>query len=248
MKLGYSLALMASGLALGVNACDYPEFKFSKVVPDAGTSSGGQGGGLGGNGGSGAGGTGGGQPACSPVGKPGDCPPSTKCTVVDTVMGTADCVPYGSTPDFQACTSTEQCGAFSWCDEPTGVCRPVCTSAGECFTTFGLGIGTLCGPTVAGGSTVMGGLQVCTAHCNPQDNLPCVTGGTNPVTCAWRSSPSPGDWDCIVSGGAGEGAGCAESWDCQPGLTCGAYDHTCQPWCTTPGCCCTQCVVGVCGP
>jgi hypothetical protein len=242
MKLGTSLALLAGGLALVANACDYPEFSFREGA-GAVTSTGGnagQGGALGGSGGSGA--TGGAAPECTPIGSPGGCLEGNKCTVVDPTLGTPGCVPAGSTPDFQACAANAECGAYSWCDDPTGVCRPVCPDATTCTNVFGLGAGTTCAATEQGGQAVMGGLKVCTAHCNPNDSTPCRSVDTA-VTCSWRSTP--GDWDCMVSGGVGHGDGCTNGWDCSPQLAC-APNGTCQPWCDAPGCCCTQCIV-VCG-
>jgi hypothetical protein len=225
---------------------------YDDVAPSGGagnTASGGAGGALGGTGGTGAGttggtgGAGGAAPECALLGQQDSCGAGSKCTIVDAIVGTLGCVTAGTAPDFQACTSNEQCGVFSWCDQPTGVCRPICLDSTTCTDVFGLATGSTCAPTQQGGQAVMGGLKVCTAHCNPQDSQPCV-GSTVPVTCAWRSSP--GDWDCMVSGGGGDGDGCSEGWDCLPGLTCGAYDHTCQPWCDTPNGCCGSCVACVC--
>jgi hypothetical protein len=247
MKLATSLALLAGALALWANACDYPTFHF-RAGAGAGTttSSGGGPGGTGGSGASpgGSGGSGGVGPECTLLGQQDTCGAGRKCTVIDAILGTLGCVTAGTAPDFQACTSNEECGVFSWCDQPTGVCRPICLDSTTCTNVFGLGAGSTCAPTQQDGAAVMGGLKGCTAHCNPQDSQPCV-GGAVPVTCAWRSSP--GDWDCMVSGGGGDGDGCTEGWDCQPGLACGAYDHTCQPWCDAPDGCCTTCVACVCG-
>ena len=89
---------------------------------------------------------------------------------------------------------------------------------------------------------MLGGLKVCSAHCNPNDNTPCISGDPK-VTCAWRSARN--DWDCMVSGGANEGGGCSNGWDCSPGLACGP-NNTCQPWCTGPDTCCGPCVATYC--
>ena len=210
-----------------------------------GTTNSGTGGALGGSGGTGAGasgGTGGGGAACTQIGQQDTCTTGLKCTVVDPAAGTVGCASAGTTPDFQACTANEQCGVSAWCDEPTGVCRPICVDSTSCSDTFGLGQGSTCSPTQQGGQMVLGGLKVCTAHCNPENDAPCISGDVA-VTCAWRSTPN--DWDCMVSGGAGEGDGCTEGWDCSPGLTCGP-DGSCQPWCTGPDTCCGSCVVGFC--
>ena len=170
MRLGTSLALFAGGLTLAANACDYPEFSFRRAATDAGTTSSG-GGGQGGVAG-GTGGTGATAPECGPIGGPANCPPAEKCTIVDPIVGTAGCVPYGAISNFAVCTTNEQCGALSWCDQPTGVCRPVCVDAAQCLS-YALGLGTQCAPTLQDGQPVTGGLKVCTVYCNFQDNVPC---------------------------------------------------------------------------
>ena len=214
----------------------------------AGNTAGGAGGALGGHGGAGAtGGTagsagaGGALPECTHLGQQDTCGADRKCTIVDPNTGTLGCVASGSTPDFGACTSNEECATSSWCDDATGVCRPICQDAETCAQL--LGGGSVCAPTTQGGHPVVGNLQVCTAHCNPTTNVPCLGGPNVAVSCAWRSARN--DWDCVLSGGKADGEACTDGWECSPGLLC-APDHTCQPPCTAPLGCCGSCVLCVC--
>jgi len=255
MKLGYSLALFAGALAFVAGACEYPDFAFrTGAGATTTTSSGGSGGGgaaatagtdaggtsPGGTGGSG--GTAGAPPVCTPLGQQGGCPADQKCTILDAGAGTLGCGPAGETPDFQACASNDECGMTSWCDDATDVCRPVCQDSPSCALL--LGTGSVCAPTTQGGQPVTGGLQVCTAHCNPTSNGPCISPAEGvAVSCAWRSIRN--DWDCVVSVGKGDGDDCAEGWECSPGLQCSA-SNTCQPWCTAPLGCCNSCTLCVC--
>lgn len=178
-------------------------------------------------------------PACTALGTQDECEPGQKCTVVDPASGTLGCLPAGAAPDFAVCTSNQQCGVASWCDEPTGVCRPICPDVALCTGTYGLAVGTVCAPTQHGGQTVLGGLKLCSAHCHPATGVPCRQ-DAGPVTCAFDDLLA--DWDCMSSGGVEVDGDCAETRDCAAGLACG-LDAVCRPWCTDVNACCSSCKI-----
>jgi hypothetical protein len=171
-------------------------------------------------------------PACSPVGLQGDCGAGQKCTVVDAATGEAGCIAAGVTADYAACLSNANCGPGSWCDEPTGVCKPVCGDTEDCTNA---GFGT-CLQARLGGQLVQG-MMVCTAHCSPTALDPC---GAD-VNCVLSGAPN--DSDCYLSGGKDGLDVCTESRECAPGLVC-APDGYCVEWCPEAeiGQCCGLCL------
>src|SRR5512136_2115300 len=105
--------LVTSACALAAGACT--ELLGYDALPEPTTSP------VGGSGGGGTGGTG---------NATGGAGASTTSSTVGT--GTLGCVAVGATPDFALCLENTDCGPNSWCDEPTGVCRPVCHDQSDC--------------------------------------------------------------------------------------------------------------------
>lgn len=258
MKLGSCVALTAGAITLAFVACSYPEFVFDGG--GGGSAASGTGGGNGGGGltttgtgtptgttGTGTGtetGTGAGTPAgsalrCTHLGMQAECDTGQKCTIVNPANGTLGCINAGATPEFAACTSNEQCGAAAWCDEPSGVCKPICDDVATCRNTYGLAEGTVCSVTKQGGQTVLGGLKVCSAHCNPGNGVPCKQDG-GAVNCAFGVELQ--EWDCMSSGNVDTDGECSHTRDCRPWLACGP-DGVCRPWCSSVGDCCSSCKI-----
>jgi hypothetical protein len=262
MKLGYWLGILAGASVLAAGACDYPTFGWGPAGTQTGT------GGTGGGGGSGAGAvgaggttgsststthpttTGGGgsggtvtttEPSCTQLGKQDICGSSGKCTVVDPSQGTLGCMARGNVADFAVCADNSDCGVSSWCDDVTGVCKPICADVDACTGTYGLTAGTVCNATTLGGQPVFGGLKVCSSHCDPMSPSRCSNsaGATN---CVLLSTSQ--DWDCVASGGGGDGADCSADRDCAKGYACA--NETCSSYCANVYGCCGACYLLAC--
>lgn len=227
------MALVAV-LVASAAACGYPDFKFAGE-----TSAGGSGGtsssststvSTGGTGGatssSGTGGAecrilhpGGGTCEYQPGFECG-CEAGLKCSVDNLANGHTKCIPLTTaTPDYNKCFSDGACAAGSWCDPDKGVCKPICGTCAD---------GGVCMPALyQGGTKIIPGLQVCTAHCDPESASPCGPG----VTCAYNTLTS--ELDCYVSKNVNEGQPCDAQADCKAGFVCvgSAGNEVCKQWC-----------------
>jgi hypothetical protein len=128
-----------------------------------------------------------------------------------------------ASPPWLLCDSDANCEKGTFCDHLGKVCKPMCVTPDDCG-----GPGRRCIPAVSTlpPPTEIPGLQICTAHCDPETASPCGAG----ATCV-RVSTS--DFDCTTSLGKIEGVGCTFSDECTVGLLCigTAAVKTCEPWC-----------------
>ncbi len=146
---------------------------------------------------------------------------------MDEDTGTLGCKPLASAPlgKYEACSDDTKCPAGTWCDQRTFTCAPFCTTAGAC------GGGDCRG--ASNGTQDIPGVDVCTAHCDPETAVPCGIG----ATCAYDDKSL--DFDCFASGGTGLNGSCQSSTDCAKSLVCGVSGSvgTCLQWCKSDGEC-----------
>jgi hypothetical protein len=172
-------------------------------------------------------GTGGsGSKTCQVLHDTQDCGAGARCTIVDENTGTLGCVPLASMPlgKYDACTADTSCPAGTWCDQRTLVCDPFCATGDGC------GSGQCVG--ASSGTKSIPGVNVCTAHCDPESASPCGTGST----CSYDDKVL--DFDCFTAGAASVAGSCQSSLDCKKGLVCAVNAMqvgTCYPWCHAAG-------------
>ena len=245
------LIFLPGAVLVAAGACGYPTFGFDSigtgttgmVITGAGSTTGSGGGG----GGMGTGGdaatvtaTSSTGPGCTIVhdGNQGTCeylPGSEcgcamadhKCSVATAgqATGASSCVVVKASPNapWLACDSDSDCQRGTFCDHVGKVCEPMCMTATDCGAPGRRCIAAL---STSPPPAEIPGLQLCTAHCDPETAATCGP-GTNCVRVTIT------DFDCTTSAGKIESVACTFSSECTKGLLCigTANSKTCQRWC-----------------
>jgi hypothetical protein len=124
-------------------------------------------------------------------------------------------------PAWSKCVWDIDCAAGTWCDRWTQACKPICATGGDCAA------GAQCWSADTLNGVGIPGLDVCTAHCDPETASPC---GAN-LTCYY--DPPRAECDCTATAKLGAGAACSGLADCDKGLVCAGTggNDTCLYWC-----------------
>lgn len=199
------------------------------------TSSSSGAGGAGGGGGpssTGTGGTGGKSPvpACEFLGD--GCADDEQCTVVDLELGVdggLDCVRFGPQAPYSRCSAQVDCGVGLFCDRSTAVCKPVCDPSGAPCESGGA-----CVEALSATGSVVPGLHVCVADCNPAPAPISPCGDGDETTCYYRDDLEM--LDCAASAGGTWPESCDAHTDCAFSFVC--LDGTCTDTCFSEGVTC----------
>jgi hypothetical protein len=190
--------------------------------------------GTGGGGAGGAGGSGAGNPCAAGL-VPNACGEGQKCGLIAVAQGLeggAACMNAGSQEAWSLCRDDTECSDTTFCEPAAGVCKPWCDESADTCP-----LGAACIQARNGDGTVLPGLSVCTAHCNPDaPDARCGPG----VSCVMVPvSEGAEDGDCVATAGRGAGCPCNATTDCDPGLRCDLALGECRAWCkvgsTCPG-------------
>jgi hypothetical protein len=175
---------------------------------------------------------------CDPVAS--DCPDGMLCEI-SCATKTATCVAGGSAFHGATCATTADCAPGTQCIDyaPAGcavkICRHFCDTEANCPQPIALAMPrTVCSEPLSC-SGAASGLEMCTVSCDPtfaanaNGETACVDG----LACLLVDG-SHADCNCPAPARKkAEGAACATSDECAPGLACdvAGATHACRPVC-----------------
>jgi hypothetical protein len=142
--------------------------------------------------------------------------------------------------EASTCTVSTGCAGGHVC--VGGRCRRYCDTDTDCPGDGGICLVQL---TVGTPPVDIGGAITCTTMCDP---ILTANNGCPPTwACHVYNYMMSGITDCEPDGGGGDGATCATSSDCSPGLDCVTIgmNMTCEPTCVCPN---GNCAQGTCPP